>query len=218
MNPEEFPYLHDIYEDLDPNRAPRPAQYMLQFMWRDLTSDFDVVGPYFSAAQSLEHGFIVSCINQTMRTFHAYNFEVVGMVCDGVSSNLAAIKMLCTGHRGTYGTKEPDYDGDRHEVTAHFINPFNPQLNVYCCICPSHQLKNLINALYQCRGAGTKRFCLNYDILYFGWNSIRDLYDHEMNRADAGSYAMCPNIHFFGHFPFFVNITSEQRWLKSLIA
>ena len=194
MNPEEFPYLHDIYEDLDPNRAPRPAQYMIQFMWRDLTSDFDVVGPYFSAAQSLEHGFIISCINQTMRTFHAYNFEVVGMVCDGASSNLAAIKMLCTGHRGTYGTKEPDYDGDRHEVRAHFINPFNPQLKVYCCICPSHQLKNLINALCQSRGAGTKRFCLNNDNLYFGWNSIRDLYDREMNRADAGQLRHVPKL------------------------
>ena len=194
MNPEDFPHLQDIYEDLDPNVPPQPAQYMWQFMWRDLTSDYDIVGPYFAAARSLEHGFILSCILQTMRVFHEYGFQITGLVCDGASSNMAAIKILCNGQRGTFGDKGPEFDGDRHEIKAFFINPFNPTLKVFCCICPSHQLKNLVNALFQSRLGGTKRFCLSYDWPYFGWKAIEDLYAREMNRADAGQLRMVPKL------------------------
>ncbi len=141
MDPFDYLYLNDIYETLDPNLAPQPAQYMLQFLWRDVSSDFDVVGPYFAVARSIEHRFIIACVTQSMRVFHAYGFQVVGIVCDGASSNLAAIKMLCTGRRGTFGKKEHVQPGeDKHEIKAWFTNPFQPALKVFCCICPSHQV------------------------------------------------------------------------------
>ena len=193
MNPEDYPFLDDLYLELDPRRKPKPAQYMLQFLWRDISSDFDVIGPYFSSANSLEHGFIISCIMETMQLCHAYGFHVIGIVCDGASSNLTAIKMLCTGKRGTFGKK--DNAPDKHKVKTYFDNPFNPNLKVYCVICPSHQLKNVINALFQSRiPGGTKLFCLEFDKPYFGWKTIQDVYQREINRFEAGQLRQVPKL------------------------
>jgi len=38
--------LHDICEEMDPSRRQVRASYVFQFLWRDLTSEFDVIGPY----------------------------------------------------------------------------------------------------------------------------------------------------------------------------
>ena len=208
MNPEDFSYLFDIYEELDPNRPPQPAQYMLQFLWRDVSSDFDIIGPYFASARSLEHTFIISCLYQTMRLFQAYNFHVIGLICDGASSNLAAIKMLCRGRRGAYGKRDVTNPGeDKHEIKASFINPFNPALNVHCCICPSHQLKNHINALFQSRvPGGTKLFSQNFDSPYFGWKAIQDLYKREMDRAEAGQLRFVPRLRY--------SYVERDAWIK----
>ncbi len=180
---EECPQLHDIYAAFDPNKTPQPTSYNLQFLWRDLTSDFDVIGPYFSTANSLEHRYIISCLLETMRLFHQFDFKTVGIVCDGASSNLAAIKILTRGKKGAYGTQP---GRDRHKVEPWFTNPFDPLLKVFCCICPSHQLKNHINALYQSRAGGTKMFRTQLTKQEFGWKTICDLWDRENGRRQRG--------------------------------
>lgn len=38
--------LHDIYENVDEDEECNKTDYILQFLWRDMTSDFDVLGPY----------------------------------------------------------------------------------------------------------------------------------------------------------------------------
>ena len=40
-----FSSLHDVYDGLDVNENCQKATYIMQFPWRDLTSDFDVIGP-----------------------------------------------------------------------------------------------------------------------------------------------------------------------------
>ena len=191
---EDFGGLHDVYDDINPNHDPVPAEYNLQFLWRDLTSDFDVVGPYFSSAKSYHHRFVIAAIRETMRLFHACNFLVVGLVCDGASTNLAAIKLMCLHRRGTFGTN-PEH-ADKHMVKPWFRNYFYPTLNVYCCICPSHQLKNMVNALYQSRAtaAGTKLFKLTENSPYFGWQIIKDMYTREETRRDRGQLTMVPGL------------------------
>ncbi len=47
MDEDEMNNLHDIYRSLE-SKEPTPAEYMLQFLWRDLTSSYDIIGPYFS--------------------------------------------------------------------------------------------------------------------------------------------------------------------------
>ncbi len=138
MTDDEFCRLHDIYEALNPDKIPEPAHYMLQTLWRDITSDFDVIGPYFASKESLKHRFIIACILETMRLFHSYDFKVNGLVGDGASSNLTAFKILCTGKTGAF-TKGQGLDP--HKIKAWFQNPYAPELNVYCIICPSHQVR-----------------------------------------------------------------------------
>ena len=192
LTEEEFPILNDIYEEYNPLIAALPAEYHLQFLWRDLTSDFDVIGPYFSSAASYDHRFVIASIRETMRLLHACDFLVTGLVCDGASTNLAAIKLMCHGRRGAYGTSNAQ---DRHEIQPWFSNYFQPDLTVYCCICPSHQMKNMINALYQSRvTGGTKLFKITNDSPYFGWQSIWDLYRREVNRIDAGDLQFVPGM------------------------
>ena len=38
--------LADVYQCLESDKASQTS-YILQFLWRDLTSSFDIVGPYF---------------------------------------------------------------------------------------------------------------------------------------------------------------------------
>ena len=131
--------LHNVYDDINPNHNPFPAEYNLKFLWRDLTSDFDVIGPYFSSAKSYDHTFVITAIRETMRIFHACNFLLVSLVCDEASTNLAHIKLMCFHRRGTFGIN-PEH-ADTNMVQPWLRNHFYPTLNVYYCICPPHQLK-----------------------------------------------------------------------------
>ena len=35
---------------------------MLQFLWRDLSSMFDIIGPYYSSAQGFDSKFTMACL------------------------------------------------------------------------------------------------------------------------------------------------------------
>ena len=48
MVPEDMSSLQDIYASLTSEQEPQQATYMLQFLWRNLTSKFNVMGPYYS--------------------------------------------------------------------------------------------------------------------------------------------------------------------------
>ena len=55
MSPEDMCSLQDIYMSYDEDATTEQPTYVLQFMWRDLTSKFDIVGPYFTSSQSQIH-------------------------------------------------------------------------------------------------------------------------------------------------------------------
>ena len=52
MSSTEIASPHDVYEGLDEEELHK-TEYMLQFPWNDIVSDFDV-GPYFSLPGSIE--------------------------------------------------------------------------------------------------------------------------------------------------------------------
>ena len=137
MTEKEMKGLHDIYANLS-SGEPLPAEYVLQFLWRDLSSDFDVIGPYFNLKSTIDHKIVIETVFETMEAFHFFGFKTNALVCDGASSNLAAIKLLCTGKRGAFGTS--DNIQDLYAVAPWFANPFDPTITVYCIICPSHQV------------------------------------------------------------------------------
>ena len=194
LSADEFSYLDDVYDQVNPARDPLPAEYNIQFLWRDISSDFDVVGPYFSSASSYDHRFVIAAIKETMRIFHAFDFLVIGLVCDGASTNLAAIKLMCHKERGAFRRKDEQIHP--HGVQPWFNNYFMPTLKTYCCICPSHQLKNMINALYQSRDTpgGTKLFKLEQQKQYFGWRAIQDMYTRESTKQNHGELRIVPGL------------------------
>lgn len=106
----ELASLYDVYQTLDPQQNISPAQNILQFLWSDLTSSFDVIGPYYATA----HGFHVS-----------------GVVCDSASANLTTVMLITMAKRGPY--QQP------YDIQPWFTNPYRPQANVHFIICPSHQ-------------------------------------------------------------------------------
>ena len=77
MEEGEYASLVDIYDDLKTtNDVPKAAEYFLQFLWRDMTSNFDVIGPHYSWASTMDSVFLQTCFTDTLAAFQAYGFKV----------------------------------------------------------------------------------------------------------------------------------------------
>ena len=87
MSHEDMACLH-VYQTLDEDATTKSTTYILQFLWRDLTSPFDVVGPYYSSSGTLEAKFILGIVLETIKVFHLFGFNTSLLVCDGASSTL----------------------------------------------------------------------------------------------------------------------------------
>ena len=122
MTPDELATLADVYEK--PNEdGPMKTTYVLQFLWRDISSDFDLIGPYFTSNSGLDSRFTLACLYETMQVLESVGFKVRGLVCDGASWNLALVKKLCS----------------TSSSEACFANPFTDD-KCWIIICPSHQV------------------------------------------------------------------------------
>lgn len=130
MSPDELPTLCDVYQCVQADCKTNQTSYILQFLWRDLTSTFDIVGPYFTSSGPLEAKFILSCVLEAVKVFHLYGFHTCALVCDAAASNVSVIK-LTTGTDGAYGDRK---------VEPFFQNPFDPTRMIYWIICPCHQV------------------------------------------------------------------------------
>ena len=49
MTPEELSTLQDLYAELDDTSLSKTT-YVLQTLWRDHSTDHDIVGPYYTSA------------------------------------------------------------------------------------------------------------------------------------------------------------------------
>lgn len=121
MTSDQLSSLHDAFRETGEVFKTNNMSYMFQFMWRDLSSKFDVVGPHFTAEKSLETKFLASCVLESLYIFEIYGFHVSALVCDGASCNLALLKQLC-GVRETYRTPGNE-DGGIGQVPSSFRNP-----------------------------------------------------------------------------------------------
>lgn len=120
----------------------KKASYIVQFLWRDLTSSFDLIGPYFSIRSSMDSSVLQELIMLTLKAFTSYGFKVSILLCDGASSNLTVMKIL-SGYPRTQFPSRPDTATlrERYFVEASFSNPEDPVDNpVFLMICPSHQV------------------------------------------------------------------------------
>ena len=189
MTSEDLCSLHDVYTELK-SCEPERTEYVLQMLWRDMSSSFDVIGPYYTSSRTLDAKFTMACVLDTLRLFHSYNFKTSALVCDGASTNMSMLKSMM-GMSGSFGMKGSG--PDRHDVPASIDHPIWHGHKLYFVICPSHQLKNMINALSSSGSGGTKAF-VTKDSVPFGWQSIIDLYQRECARMRRGEPRDVPGL------------------------
>lgn len=128
MCSEDFASLHDVYEDLDEDEKSQKTTYVIQFLWRDLSSDFDVIGPYFTIDSTMEAKYLHGIVVRTMLSFTQFGFGVRALLSDGASANLSLMKTLC-GHM----------DGSTTPISPCFTSPYDG-CKVHLIVCPSHQV------------------------------------------------------------------------------
>ena len=98
--------------------------YVVQFLWRDLSSDFDVIGPYFNIPSTMETKYLHSLVTRTMLAFVQFGFGVKAL-SDGTSSNLSLMKLLC-GYK------------DDSKLASSFISPFSGEKALILLLCAHH--------------------------------------------------------------------------------
>ncbi|MCP3665313.1 MAG: hypothetical protein GY696_22915, partial [Gammaproteobacteria bacterium] len=116
------------------------------------------------------------------------------MVGDGASYNLKLFKSLAGAPKGAFGVGQVNVEhDDDFSVPCSFKNPFDPKLDVALIICPSHQMKNQINALFNSSPRRSKLLRFHPDDpMYFGWISIVQMYSREQSRKKRGSTGVIP--------------------------
>lgn len=142
MSPEDLPSLHDVFSTFD-DVSSQKTSYILQFLWRDLTSSFDMIGPYFTSHKSIDSGFVVEQLTNAMQSLSQFGFRTLAVVCDGASSNVAAMKILCgLPNKALRNELEADTINDQsYVIKANFVNPFDADdTPVFVVICPTHQV------------------------------------------------------------------------------
>ena len=97
MTHDELASMCDVYAVLQPEYRKRQTTYVLQTLWRDLTSDFDVIGPhYYNTNDSpFSHHSLCRLLLDSIHQFHVCGlFETDVVVCDGASPNMTMVKEM----------------------------------------------------------------------------------------------------------------------------
>lgn len=130
--------LCDVYQTLDPERKTKKTKSILQTIWRDLSSKFDVLGPYYTSESGFDAKSLITITQEVMLKFHWFGFHTAVIIVDGSSCNLSMIKLWTERKKGVYGVRDKESE-DKHIVKPWFIDSFNGR-KVYFVICPSHQV------------------------------------------------------------------------------
>ena len=76
MTSKDLSSLNDAYHILEQPDSPKQTSYILQFLWRDLTSNYDIMSPYFTCSESVDGKLIYACIFETLRLFQAHGLKI----------------------------------------------------------------------------------------------------------------------------------------------
>jgi len=105
MTSKNLASLNDVYSLLQRSKSSKQMSYILQFLWRDLTSDFDIVGPYFTSSSTVQNKFLLDCVLEIVELFQMHGLKTSLLVCDGDSSNIPTIK-ASHGHHGVFSISD----------------------------------------------------------------------------------------------------------------
>ena len=113
----EITDLSDLYRHYNEQSTDDAAQQILQFLWLDRSSDFDIIGPHYFSPSGMSHIKLSSCIEEVISEFHLAGFTTSLVIMDGAQTNLSCIKWICLR----------DIERLTHSVingrVSHFVDP-----------------------------------------------------------------------------------------------
>ena len=92
MNSDDLPFLHDVYSFLNEDEKIKGTHYILQFIWHNLSSKFDIIGPHYSSAQGFDNKLTMASLQDALYFFEAYSFHVLAIIGDSASCNHTVFK------------------------------------------------------------------------------------------------------------------------------
>ena len=69
MTEKEQASLHDVFQNFAEDHRVQQTSYILQFLWRDLTSRYDIIGPYFTSSEAFTAKKVYACVMETVKIF-----------------------------------------------------------------------------------------------------------------------------------------------------
>ena len=69
MTEKEQASLHDVFQNFAKDHRVQQTSYILQFLWRDLTSPYDIIGPYFTSSEAFTAKKVYACVMETVKIF-----------------------------------------------------------------------------------------------------------------------------------------------------
>ena len=69
MNAEDQASLHDVYDLFHKDKSVEQTAYSMQFLWQNLTSSYDIVGPYYTSSDNFAAKVIHTCLFETIHLF-----------------------------------------------------------------------------------------------------------------------------------------------------
>ena len=102
MTHDELASLCDVYAVLQPDYRKQQTTYILQTLWRDLTSDFDVIGPHYTNDSPFSHHSLCCLLLDSIHQFHVCGFETDTIICDGAAPNTTMMKEMSGAPRKAY--------------------------------------------------------------------------------------------------------------------
>ena len=80
--------VREPQEELEEDQAKK-VMYILQLMWRDISSKYDAIGPYFTSSSGLDARLTAACLYETMGAMESVEFKIKAIVSNGASWNLS---------------------------------------------------------------------------------------------------------------------------------
>ncbi len=78
ISENKFASLFDVFEEYKGSSGSKLGQFALLTLWKDLTSNYEILGPYWVTDKTMDSEYLWSCLFESMRLFAAYNFQVIG--------------------------------------------------------------------------------------------------------------------------------------------
>ena len=71
------------YQSVTEETETDKAGYVCQFLWRDITSNYDILGPYYPSKAGQSSKELHAATMETLEWLQRYGFETLMFTCDG---------------------------------------------------------------------------------------------------------------------------------------